>query len=182
MHSWRVLILASAGDPLRSLYDAYDFRELDGASRPGHQPNESFHLNHPSRPCISSNDISGPAVLFADGTKERLGATNRPEALKAMISIKGGEVIGDFGNPRVSLAKGIAGGGHRHPRARGSRPCNPPGTPGQGVLQRPIPCAIFHVPRRPDAGPDRDDDPTPPAGAPPAGTWDETTAMIEGTR
>jgi Protein of unknown function (DUF1559) len=27
MHSWRVLVLASAGDPLRAIYDAYDFSE-----------------------------------------------------------------------------------------------------------------------------------------------------------
>ena len=56
------------------------------------------------------------------------------------------------------------------------------GSPRTRPLQRRAPCDIFHVPRasrcRPGSGRRSDA----PAGARPAGTLDEPTAMIEGTR
>ena len=54
----------------------------------------SFQVNDPGRPSISSYHPGGPAVIFADRiTAYRLQSTIRPETLKALITIQGGEPV-----------------------------------------------------------------------------------------
>jgi hypothetical protein len=161
IHSWRVLVLASAGDPLRSIYDAYDFNEPWNGPNNGklvnqipyfyrcpnnNRLNKYFFTNYiavvgpntcftgpkPTKlldfprglskvvqvteaensninwmepkdlvifdnhnpfevrgqPRVSSNDPGGPAVLFADGTKERIGKSSPSKYFKNIVSIE----------------------------------------------------------------------------------------------
>jgi hypothetical protein len=53
----------------------------------------SFRLNDPSRPSISSHDLTGPGVIFADGSRDRLGESISPTTLKAMVTIDGGDSV-----------------------------------------------------------------------------------------
>ena len=54
----------------------------------------SFVVNDPSKPSISSPHWRGPAVVFADKiTAYRLDESLRPETLKALTTIAGGEPV-----------------------------------------------------------------------------------------
>lgn len=54
----------------------------------------SFRVNDPSRPSISSPHPAGPGVVFADRiTAVRLRKDLRPETLKALTTIAGGEPV-----------------------------------------------------------------------------------------
>jgi hypothetical protein len=54
----------------------------------------SFAVNDQSRPSISAPHPAGPAVVFADRiTSYRLDATIRPETLRALTTIAGGEPV-----------------------------------------------------------------------------------------
>ncbi len=54
----------------------------------------SFIADDPTKPSISSLHPAGPAVLFADRVAAyRLGKTLKPETLKGLITIAGGEEI-----------------------------------------------------------------------------------------
>jgi prepilin-type processing-associated H-X9-DG protein len=53
----------------------------------------SFRINDPSRPSISSAHPGGVTVGFADGAVYRLDPSIRPETLRALLTIAGGENV-----------------------------------------------------------------------------------------
>jgi hypothetical protein len=54
----------------------------------------SFTINDPTRPSISSPHSRGPAVVFADSIRAyRIDRSLRPETLKALTTIAGGEPV-----------------------------------------------------------------------------------------
>jgi len=68
----------------------------------------SFVINDPSRPSVSSSHPDGVTVGFADGAVYRLDPSIRPETLRALLTIAGGEdvkrddlILGDKETSRV---------------------------------------------------------------------------------
>ena len=53
----------------------------------------SLKINDPTKPCISSHHPGGANVVFADAKVYFVTEQISPEALKALISIDGGESI-----------------------------------------------------------------------------------------
>lgn len=54
----------------------------------------SLVLNDPSRPSISSKDYGGAGVVFVNGRVERTHNSISPKAIRAMMTVAGGEVVG----------------------------------------------------------------------------------------